>query len=65
MLTLTSRGQQAGCKVRYCEHIDFIATGADATARVRPGSFEEYRYGGVPEAEHPSGHCPISVRIAD
>ncbi|MEN5230804.1 endonuclease/exonuclease/phosphatase family protein [Brevundimonas naejangsanensis] len=65
MLTLTSGGQAAGCKARYREYIDFIATGADATARVRPGSFEEYRYGGVPEDQHPSDHCPISVRIAD
>ena len=31
-------------------------------ARVEPGSFEEYVYD-QPEAEHPSDHCPIAVRI--
>lgn len=62
-LTLTSGDRPAGCKARYREYIDFIATGVAATARVEPGSFEEYRYGGVPENEHPSDHCPISVRI--
>ena len=62
-LTLTSGGQAAGCKARYREYIDFIATGGSATGRIAPGSFEEYRYGGIPEGEHPSDHCPISVRI--
>lgn len=63
LLTLTSGDRPAGCKARYREYIDFIATGAAATARVQPGSFEEYRYGGVPEDEHPSDHCPIAVRL--
>jgi len=62
-LTLSSGDRPAGCKARYREFIDFIATGAEATARIAPGSFEEYRYGGAPEGEHPSDHCPIAVRI--
>ncbi|WP_312571920.1 endonuclease/exonuclease/phosphatase family protein [Brevundimonas sp.] len=62
-LTLASGDRPAGCKARYREFIDFIATGAGATARVQPGLFEEYLYGGAPEAEHPSDHCPITVRI--
>lgn len=63
-LTLTSGDRPAGCKARYREFIDFIATGGEATRRIEPGSFEEYVYGGAPEAEHPSDHCPISIRIA-
>lgn len=63
-LTLASGDRPAGCKARYREYIDFIATGGAATDRVEPGSFEEYVYGGVPEAEHLSDHCPIAVRIA-
>jgi len=62
-LNLASGDRPAGCKARYREFIDFIATGGEATARVVPGSFEEYVYGGAPEADHPSDHCPISVRI--
>lgn len=62
-LTLTSGDRPAGCKARYREYIDFIATGARATERTVAGSFEEYAYG-VPEEEHPSDHCPIAVRIA-
>ena len=63
ILALTSGDRSAGCKARYREFIDFIATGVEATARVEPGSFDEYRYGGIAEDEHPSDHCPISVRI--
>lgn len=62
-LTLASGQRPAGCKARYREYIDFIATGSVATARVEPESFEEYRYGGIAETKHPSDHCPISVRI--
>ncbi|MFC7380103.1 endonuclease/exonuclease/phosphatase family protein [Brevundimonas sp. GCM10030266] len=63
-LTLASGDQGAACKARYREFIDFIATGGAATARIEPGSFAEYRYGGGPEDEHPSDHCPVSVRIS-
>lgn len=64
VLTLTSGDRPAGCKARYREFIDFIAVGTEASARVEPGSFEEYVYGGMPEDEHPSDHCPISVRVS-
>lgn len=63
-LTLASGDRPAGCKARYREFIDFIAIGGEATGRVTPGSFEEYVYGGIPEDQHPSDHCPITVRIA-
>lgn len=61
-LTLASGDRAAGCKVRYREFIDFIVVGADAARRIAPGSFQEYVYD-VPEPEHPSDHCPISVRF--
>lgn len=60
--TLASGGVAAGCKARYREHIDHIVMGAGAAERMVPGSFEEFTYG-VPEAEHPSDHCPVSVRL--
>jgi len=63
-LTLASGDRPAGCKARYREFIDFIAIGGEATARITPGSFEEYVYGGVPEDQHPSDHCPIAARFA-
>ncbi|MDQ8027599.1 MAG: endonuclease/exonuclease/phosphatase family protein [Brevundimonas sp.] len=62
-LALTSGDQAAGCKARYREFIDFIAVGTDGGARLVPGSFAEYVYGGAPEGEHPSDHCPVSVRF--
>lgn len=62
VLTLASGDRPAGCKARYREYIDHITTGAKATARLLPGSFEEYTYG-APEADHPSDHCPVSVQI--
>lgn len=34
VLNLASGDQAAGCKARYREYIDFIATGAAATARL-------------------------------
>ncbi len=61
-LTLAGDGGQARCKARYPEFIDFIALGTKANARLIPGSFEELTYG-VPEKQHPSDHCPISVRL--
>lgn len=62
-LVLASGDRSAGCKARYREFIDFIVAGRDAAARIEPGSFEEYVYGGVPEEDHPSDHCPIAVRF--
>ena len=61
-LSLAGGDRSATCKTRYREFIDFIVVGVKAAARVEPGSFEEYVYD-QPEAEHPSDHCPIAVRI--
>lgn len=61
-LTLAAGTQPATCKARYREFIDHIALGAKAAARVRPGSFSEYNYG-VPEDQHPSDHCPVSIEL--
>lgn len=61
-LTLAAGTQAATCKARYREFIDHIALGAKAAARVRPGSFLEYDYG-VPEEQHPSDHCPVSIEL--
>ncbi|WP_119184547.1 endonuclease/exonuclease/phosphatase family protein [Sphingomonas turrisvirgatae] len=62
-LALAAGDRQAGCKARYREFIDHIVLGARAAQRLVPNSFEEYRYGDVQEAEHPSDHCPVSVRL--
>lgn len=62
-LTIASGNQAASCKARYREFIDHIVLGTKATARMVPGSFEEYRYD-RPEDQHPSDHCPISIRVA-
>lgn len=61
-LMLTAGDRPAGCKARYREFIDFIVAGSGAAEQLRPGSFEEYVYD-APESEHPSDHCPISVRF--
>jgi endonuclease/exonuclease/phosphatase family metal-dependent hydrolase len=63
-LALASGTDRARCKQRYPDYIDHIVSGGAATARIRPGSFQEYRYG-VAENEHPSDHCPISVELRD
>ncbi|MCR6701997.1 MAG: endonuclease/exonuclease/phosphatase family protein [Dokdonella sp.] len=55
-------GRNASCKQRYRDFIDHIVLGPGAAGRLRPGSFEEITYG-VPEAEHPSDHCPIAVSL--
>lgn len=61
-LTLAGGGGPANCKARYREFIDFIVLGVKAAGRVEPGSFGEYVYDAL-ETEHPSDHCPISVRV--
>ena len=53
-------GRGARCSERYPDFIDIIVLDPAAAARVRPDSFEEYDFG-VPEAEHPSDHCPVAV----
>lgn len=55
-------GVPATCQKRYPDFIDHIVLGGNSVARVEPGSFAEFDYG-VPEAQHPSDHCPISVLV--
>lgn len=55
-------GNSATCKQRYPDYIDHIVLGGSSVARVQPGSFAEFDYG-VPEPQHPSDHCPISVLV--
>ena len=55
-------GTGANCQKRYPDFIDHIVVGGTAVGRVQPGSFAEFDYG-VPEDQHPSDHCPISVTI--
>lgn len=50
------------CKQRYREFIDFVVLSRTAAARAVPGSFAEYTYG-IPEEQHPSDHCPVSVAV--
>ena len=55
-------GVAANCQKRYPDFIDHIVLGGTSVARMQPGSFAEFDYG-VPEAQHPSDHCPISVLV--
>ena len=55
-------GEGSRCVARYPDFIDHIVLDPGAAARVVTGSFEQFDYG-VPEAEHPSDHCPIAVRL--
>lgn len=59
-LQVAAADRPATCKARYREFIDHIVVGTKAAATLVPGSFAEYTYG-VPEADHPSDHCPVSV----
>ena len=61
-LTLAAGRQGASCKQRYREFIDHIALDSRAAVQAVPGSFAEYTYG-LPEAEHPSDHCPVSIAL--
>ncbi|WP_440223043.1 endonuclease/exonuclease/phosphatase family protein [Dokdonella sp. MW10] len=61
-LTDAAGGRGATCKQRFPDYIDHIVLDPQAAARMQAGSFEEFAYG-VPEAEHPSDHCPIAVRL--
>jgi endonuclease/exonuclease/phosphatase family metal-dependent hydrolase len=61
-LTLAAGKRGATCKMRYSEFIDHIALDARAAQQALPGSFAEYTYR-VPEAQHPSDHCPVSVAV--
>lgn len=57
-----AEGQASRCLERYPDFIDHIVLDASAAARRVPGSFEQFDYG-VAEDDHPSDHCPISVRV--
>ena len=61
-LTLAAGRQGATCKAKYREFIDHIALDRRATAAIVPGSFAEFTYG-LPEEQHPSDHCPVSVSL--
>lgn len=61
-LSLVAGTRKATCKTKYREFIDHIALDRRASRQVVPGSFAEFTYG-VPEDEHPSDHCPVSVSI--
>ena len=61
-LTLAAGKEGATCKAKYSEFIDHIALDARASKQAVRGSFAEYTYG-VPEIQHPSDHCPVSVTI--
>lgn len=61
-LTDASGGEPARCQQRYPDFIDHIVLNPGAASRVVAGSFEQFDYG-VSEAEHPSDHCPIAVRL--
>ncbi len=55
-------GEGSRCVERYADFIDHIVLDPGAARRMVAGSFEQFDYG-VPEAEHPSDHCPIAVRV--
>lgn len=57
-----AEGQASRCLERYPDFIDHIVLDAAAAARRVPASFEQFDYG-VAEVDHPSDHCPISVRV--
>ncbi len=61
-LVQAAGSRPAACKARYRDFIDHIVAGREAAARIEPDSFEEYTYDAL-EADHPSDHCPVSVRI--
>lgn len=62
-LSLASGEAKPSCKQQYREFIDFVVLSRTAAGRAVPGSFSEYTYG-VPEDEHPSDHCPVSVVVS-
>ena len=57
-----SGGEPARCQERYPDFIDHIVLDPRAASRFVAGSFEQFDYG-VSEAEHPSDHCPIAIRV--
>jgi len=61
-LVAAAGARGATCKQRYPDFIDHIVLDSRAFRRMLADSFAEYTYG-LPEDEHPSDHCPVSVRL--
>ena len=57
-----AEGKAATCVQRYPDFIDHIVLDPGAARRFVRGSFAEFTYG-VDEDQHPSDHCPVSIRI--
>jgi endonuclease/exonuclease/phosphatase family metal-dependent hydrolase len=57
-----ANGARATCEARFPDFIDHIVLNTKASARMVPGSFQEFTYG-VPEARHPSDHCPVAISL--
>ncbi len=57
-----AEGAGATCVKRYTNFIDHIVLDPKAASRRVPGSFSEFTYG-VPEDQHPSDHCPITLTV--
>ncbi|TCV93880.1 endonuclease/exonuclease/phosphatase family metal-dependent hydrolase [Luteibacter rhizovicinus] len=55
-------GHSATCEAKYPDFIDHLVMNRAASTRMVTGSFNEFTYG-VPEAEHPSDHCPVSIML--
>ncbi len=62
--TLLDSAEEKGtvCVKRFSDFIDHIVLDPKAAARRVPGSFSEFTYG-VAEDQHPSDHCPITLKI--
>lgn len=63
-LVMADQGRRATCIARYADFIDHIGVGEGVARRVRAGSFVEYTYGGLPENQHPSDHCPSWIQLS-
>ncbi|MEO8670232.1 MAG: endonuclease/exonuclease/phosphatase family protein [Tahibacter sp.] len=61
-LTSVTAGRHTDCEARFPEFIDHLVFDASAAKRIVADSFQLYTYG-VPEAEHPSDHCPVAVTL--
>ncbi len=57
-----AEGKGATCVARYPDFIDHIVLDPKAASRRVQGSFSEFTYG-VPEDQHPSDHCPVTLVI--
>lgn len=62
-LVMADAGMRAACIARFRDYIDHIGLGETAARRMIAGSFAEYAYGGIPEEQFPSDHCPSKVSL--